>query len=57
MNLQMIEALYQNDLKRADDTRAALIEAAEKQRRERLAELDEQRRADYREEQRFFFQG
>lgn len=40
MNAAMIEAIYQNDLKRAEESYKALVEAAEKQKAEALEKLE-----------------
>jgi hypothetical protein len=42
MSKPLIEAIYQHDLERAKATYDALVEAAEKQRNEKLAELEEE---------------
>ena len=40
-NAATIEAIYQLDIKRAEETYAALVEAAEKQRAEKLQHLED----------------
>ena len=57
MNVTMIEALYQRDLEAADDAHRDAVNRAEARKQKRLDELEEQRRANYRHEQQFFFQG